>query len=130
MADDARDDPVDKRRQRRGLLPPELVNLLGPSLKVGAVTGTAGLFSGIAAGIIRDSTPALFAIASGVQWFALGSTYWLSRSAAIGYWTHEGQLSNSSKVKASALAGGTAGMVGGLIRKCVSSPPSTTADKF
>lgn len=34
------------------------------------------MFSGIAAGIVRDSTPALFALASGIQWFALGSSYW------------------------------------------------------
>ncbi|KAJ0343982.1 hypothetical protein COL154_002587 [Colletotrichum chrysophilum] len=118
MADDAQDDVRERRRQRqrRGLLPPELVDLTGPPLKVGALTGSIGLFSGIAAGIIRDSTPALFAIASGIQWFALGSSYWLSRSVALNYLGREGQLSDSSKVKASAVAGGTAGMVGGLIR--------------
>ncbi|KAF4917631.1 hypothetical protein CGCVW01_v009668 [Colletotrichum viniferum] len=118
MADDAQDDVKERRRQRqrRGLLPPELVDLMGPPLKVGALTGSIGLFSGIAAGIIRDSTPALFAIASGIQWFALGSSYWLSRSVALNYLGREGQLSDSSKVKASAVAGGTAGMVGGLIR--------------
>ncbi|KAK6207920.1 hypothetical protein QIS74_13001 [Colletotrichum tabaci] len=117
MTDDARDNTPDQRgRQRRGLLPPGLVDLMGPPLKVGALTGTIGMFSGIAAGIIRDSTPALFALASGIQWFALGSSYWLSRTVVMSAWGGEATLSNSSKVQASAVAGGTAGMVGGLIR--------------
>ncbi|OHW91172.1 hypothetical protein CSPAE12_10163 [Colletotrichum incanum] len=89
---------------------------MGPPLKVGALTGTIGMFSGIAAGIVRDSTPALFALASGIQWFALGSSYWLSRTVVMSAWGGEGKLSNSSKTQASAIAGGTAGMVGGLIR--------------
>ena len=28
------------------------------------------------AGIIRSSTPTLFALASGIQWFTLGTTFW------------------------------------------------------
>lgn len=31
---------------------------------------------GAFAGVIRSSTPALFALASGVQWFTLGGTFW------------------------------------------------------
>ncbi|KAF6832212.1 hypothetical protein CPLU01_06311 [Colletotrichum plurivorum] len=118
MADAARDDDsVDRpRRQRRGLLPPGLVELIGPPLKVGALTGSVGLFTGVAAGIVRDSTPALFGLASGIQWFALGSSYWFSRTVVMSAWGGESQLTNGSKVHASALAGGTAGMVGGLIR--------------
>ncbi|GKT46825.1 uncharacterized protein ColSpa_07006 [Colletotrichum spaethianum] len=117
MADDARDGTAEQQgRPRRGLFPPGLVDLMGPPLKVGALTGTIGMFSGIAAGIVRDSTPALFALASGIQWFALGSSYWLSRTVVMGAWGGEGKLSNSSKTQASAIAGGTAGMVGGLIR--------------
>ncbi|GKT54013.1 hypothetical protein ColTof4_06169 [Colletotrichum tofieldiae] len=77
MADDARTGTTEQQeRHRRGLLPPGLVDLMGPPLKVGALTGTIGMFSGIAVGIVRDSTPALFALASGIQWFALGSSYW------------------------------------------------------
>ncbi|KAF6822922.1 hypothetical protein CMUS01_10894 [Colletotrichum musicola] len=118
MADAARDDDsADRpRRQRRGLLPPGLVELIGPPLKVGALTGSVGLFTGVAAGIVRDSTPALFGLASGIQWFALGSSYWFSRTVVMSAWGGESQLTNGSKVHASALAGGTAGMVGGLIR--------------
>ncbi|KAK1979703.1 hypothetical protein LZ30DRAFT_725373 [Colletotrichum cereale] len=117
MADDTGNGAMDQQgRPRRGLLPPGLVDLMGPPLKVGALTGTIGMFSGIAAGIVRDSTPALFALASGIQWFALGSSYWLSRTVVMSAWGGEGKLSNSSKIQASAIAGGTAGMVGGLIR--------------
>ncbi|KAK2035067.1 hypothetical protein LX32DRAFT_688739 [Colletotrichum zoysiae] len=117
MADDTRNGAVEQQaRPRRGLLPPGLVDLMGPPLKVGALTGTIGMFSGIAAGIVRDTTPALFALASGIQWFALGSSYWLSRTVVMSAWGGEEKLSNSSKVQASAIAGGTAGMVGGLIR--------------
>ncbi|WYZ39952.1 hypothetical protein EsH8_IV_000293 [Colletotrichum jinshuiense] len=118
MADDASGNTAEQppRQQRRGLLPPGLVELMGPPLKVGALTGTFGVFSGIAAGIVRDSTPALFALASGIQWFALGSSYWLSRTVVMTAWGGEGKLTNSSKIQASTIAGGTAGMVGGLIR--------------
>ncbi|KAK2012334.1 hypothetical protein LZ32DRAFT_605560 [Colletotrichum eremochloae] len=117
MADDTRNGATEHQgRPRRGLLPPGLVDLMGPPLKVGALTGTIGMFSGIAAGIIRDSTPALFALASGIQWFALGSSYWFSRTVVMSAWGGEEKLSNSSKAQASAIAGGTAGMVGGLIR--------------
>ncbi|KAK1996568.1 hypothetical protein LX36DRAFT_580138 [Colletotrichum falcatum] len=117
MADDTRNGASGHQdRPRRGLLPPGLVDLMGPPLKVGAVTGTIGLFSGIAAGIVRDTTPALFALASGIQWFALGSSYWFSRTVVMSAWGGEEKLSNSSKTQASAIAGGTAGMVGGLIR--------------
>jgi hypothetical protein len=31
---------------------------------------------GAFAGVLRSSSPALFALASGVQWFTLGSTFW------------------------------------------------------
>ncbi|KAL2753284.1 hypothetical protein ACRALDRAFT_1083053 [Sodiomyces alcalophilus JCM 7366] len=104
-----------QRRPRRGLLPPELIEVVVPSLKVGAFTGATGVFFGVTAGIIRDASPALFGIASGFQCFTLGSTYWLSRSLTLRTWGSE-ELTNSDKTKASTLAGATAGMVGGLIR--------------
>ena len=84
-------------RRPRGLLPPALVDLLVPALKVGTVAGKrvsinkttalcldisnnvaggTGAISGLAAGIVRDVHPVLFGIASGVQWFTLGSSFW------------------------------------------------------
>ncbi|KAL8905017.1 MAG: hypothetical protein Q9171_006836 [Xanthocarpia ochracea] len=50
--------------------------ILIPSLKAGALSGASGLVVGGAAGIIRSSTPGLFAIASGLQCGALGTTFY------------------------------------------------------
>lgn len=36
----------------------------------------SGLIVGGFAGVLRGSTPFLFALASGIQWFTLGSTFW------------------------------------------------------
>jgi hypothetical protein len=41
-----------------------------------ASTGTSGLLVGGTAGVLRSTTPTLFALASAVQWFTLGSTFW------------------------------------------------------
>lgn len=94
----------------RDELPPELLSILGSSLKVGGVTGVlpyisetftmsartskgvvsaqqtftdvglsegiCGIFVGAIGGVLRSATPKLFAVASGIQWFALGSTFW------------------------------------------------------
>ncbi|KAG7121147.1 hypothetical protein HYQ44_004027 [Verticillium longisporum] len=105
-----------RAKARRGLLPPELIDVVVPSIKVGGLTGAAGVFTGITAGIIRDASPALFGIASGIQWFTLGSTFWLSRTVAIKALGGEAVIDKTDRTKASALAGGTAGAVGGLIR--------------
>lgn len=37
--------------------------------------GISGLFVGSFAGVVRSSTPKLFALASGIQWFTLGTTF-------------------------------------------------------
>jgi hypothetical protein len=36
----------------------------------------SGLVVGGFGGVIRSSTPTLFALASGIQWFTLGTTFW------------------------------------------------------
>jgi predicted benzoate:H+ symporter BenE len=38
--------------------------------------GGTGILVGGVAGIVRSTTPILFATASGFQWFAVGSTFW------------------------------------------------------
>src|SRR5579862_8127086 len=38
--------------------------------------GASGLIVGGVSGLLRSSPPVLFAAASGIQWFALGSTFW------------------------------------------------------
>ena len=81
-------------RRPRGLLPLALVDLFVPSLKVGTMSGSfasllpfssgmanivaggVGAVGGLAAGIMKDVHPALFATASGIQCFILGSSFW------------------------------------------------------
>ncbi|KAK4189533.1 hypothetical protein QBC35DRAFT_359004, partial [Podospora australis] len=101
---------------QRDFLPPEIMAIVAPSLRVGATSGACGMFLGAAAGIVRSAPPILFAAAAGGQWFALGSSYWASRLVAFNYMGGEDKLSSSQKIKGSAVAGGLAGTVGGLIR--------------
>ena len=59
----------------------DVVKAVGPdvlwsSLKAGSATGTVGLALGGVAGLFRSITPTLFAVASGVQCFTLGTTFW------------------------------------------------------
>ncbi|KAK4167571.1 hypothetical protein QBC43DRAFT_310991 [Cladorrhinum sp. PSN259] len=101
---------------QRSFLPPEIMAIVVPSLKVGASAGACGLFAGAAAGIIRSAPPVFFAAVAGGQWFTLGSSYWASRLAAFNAMGGEARLSSGDKVKASAFAGGFAGTLGGLLR--------------
>ncbi len=40
------------------------------------LSGTVGLFVGATSGILRSTTPVLFSLVTGAQWFALGSSYY------------------------------------------------------
>ncbi|KAL8707928.1 MAG: hypothetical protein Q9225_007685, partial [Loekoesia sp. 1 TL-2023] len=85
------------------------------SLKVGALSGASGLLVGGAAGIIRSPTPGLFAIASGLQWALLGTTYYASREAILQAWQITPSSRPQERVLPSTLAGGiTGGTVGGI----------------
>ncbi|KAL9071891.1 MAG: hypothetical protein Q9157_005317 [Trypethelium eluteriae] len=87
-----------------------------PALKVGCMTGVSGVLIGGVAGIVRSSTPVLFAGASGLQCFALGSTYWAARSAILHAWQIE-KVTPDDRIKASVIAGGfTGGNIGFLAR--------------
>ncbi|KIH92684.1 hypothetical protein SPBR_03143 [Sporothrix brasiliensis 5110] len=88
-------------------IPPEVADILVPSLQVGL---------GAASGIVRSTTPVLFSLVTGAQWFALGSSYYGSRSAIISAWGGESTLTPWDNVKASTLAGASAGFVGGSLR--------------
>lgn len=88
-----------------------------PALQAGAFTGSAGLLFGGVLGIIRSSTPVLFAMASSLQWFALGSTFSLARAGISRAWEVQPTSSPADRVKLSAVAGGiTGGFVGGVTR--------------
>lgn len=69
---------------------------------------------GGAAGIIRSSTPGLFAIASGIQCFALGGSFWAVRQSLLTYYAaqHAGHIAHvppRSRTEASTIAGGIGG---------------------
>lgn len=104
------------QKERRDLLPPELMEILKPSLQVGATVGTLGLFTGAVAGIVRSAPLTLFSLMMGGQMFALSSSYYASRLVALKAFKTEDEVQPADKVKASTIAGGIAGMVGGVIR--------------
>jgi hypothetical protein len=101
-------------------------------------SGGAGLVFGTAFGILRGISPGLSAAVTGIKWFTLASSYWrrsqssslrlshisnkvaVSRTVIMTAWGGEGKLTKLDKTKASALAGGTAGMVGTLLSMTVS----------
>ncbi|KAK4959173.1 hypothetical protein LTR10_003973 [Elasticomyces elasticus] len=82
--------------------------VLGPSLKVGAACGCAGFLFGGTSGILKGTTPFLFATAASIQTFALGTTFWACRSAILqtGFVAEQ---TPTDFVKASSLAGGVSG---------------------
>ena len=90
-----------QQSKRRGLLPPEVMDLMIAPVKVGAWSGkpiatrvclrhaktalkmginsrsgTAGALAGVAGAIAKDTNPVASGIVSGAQWFALGGTFW------------------------------------------------------
>ncbi|KAI1847774.1 hypothetical protein JX265_009202 [Neoarthrinium moseri] len=94
----------------------ELKEIAAKSLQTGALTGAMGSVVGLGSGIMRSAPPALFAVFSGLQWFALGSSFIASRSLLHHAWGGEENLVPMDKVSASAVAGGVSGMIGGLVR--------------
>ncbi|RFU34929.1 hypothetical protein B7463_g1413, partial [Scytalidium lignicola] len=93
----------------------ESIQILWPALQVGTLSGMSGVLVGSFAGVLRSNTPVLFALASGVQWFALGSTFTASRSLFLHSRGTE-RASPREKTYASTLAGGIAGSAGGFLR--------------
>jgi hypothetical protein len=78
--------------------------------------GVSGLVFGTFAGIVRSNTPVLFALASGIQWAVLGSTFAASRGIVLQGWEKE-RTTPRDRISASAIAGGIAGTAGGLLRE-------------
>lgn len=81
-------------------------------------TGTTGFLLGGTAGIVKSTTPFLFASASGLQSFALGTVFWGTRTTICKAWISEGRTATPGDLtKASAAAGGiTGGLMGLLMR--------------
>lgn len=69
------------RRPRRehqisGLMS-HVINLsLGSEQLILLLQGMSGMLIGGFAGVMRSTSPTLFALASGIQWFTLGTAFW------------------------------------------------------
>ncbi|KAI9720934.1 MAG: hypothetical protein M1828_005504 [Chrysothrix sp. TS-e1954] len=97
----------------------EVVRALGPGIlksaaQFGAMTGAAGATAGGIVGLAKDVTPTLFFIGSGVQCFALGSTFYATRHSALVYLARRkgivhSDLTPEQKIQASCVGGGVSG---------------------
>jgi len=96
-------------------LPPEIMEIIWPALQIGGLSGFSGMLIGAFSGVVRSTTPTLFALASGIQWFTLGTTFWASRGFILHAWGKD-KVGPREKVFASAIAGGIGGTAGGLLR--------------
>ncbi|KAI7471669.1 hypothetical protein KC351_g12031 [Hortaea werneckii] len=94
-----------------------VVAAIEPALKVGAACGTAGFLFGGTVGILKGSTPFLFATASGLQTFALGSSFWTCRSTFIQTRRDPSALTTSELYQASGISGAVSGGLVALVTR-------------
>lgn len=89
------------------------------------ITGAVGFLLGGTAGILKfggsastGAAPILFAGASGLQTFAIGTTFWTIRSATLSAWTPSHLTpSSGDTMRASAISGGiTGGALAAIMR--------------
>ncbi|KAL7957784.1 hypothetical protein V8C34DRAFT_284793 [Trichoderma compactum] len=105
-----------QRHKKRGILPPEIRDLVVAPVKVGSFTGAAGVLAGVAGAIARDTSPVASGAVTGFQWFALGGSFWFTRSMTVRAMGGNEQLRPADKTIASTIGGSAAGAVAGLIR--------------
>ncbi|KAG8631026.1 hypothetical protein KVT40_000166 [Elsinoe batatas] len=85
---------------------------LKEAVKVGGFAGAAGFTVGSVAGLLRNASPGLFGLASGIQCFGVGTTFWASRSAVMAAWYQDAKLATPcQRTYASTIAGGFTGVV-------------------
>ncbi|CAE7020945.1 hypothetical protein PTNB85_09854 [Pyrenophora teres f. teres] len=101
------------------------------SLVIGGASAIPGTAVGAFFGTLRTRTPVLFAIVSGAQWFAIGTTFWAIRTSTLNHtglrnwWSVSRGLpigprddlhpSPSDKIRASVIAGGLTGFSLGFL---------------
>ncbi|KAL7918491.1 hypothetical protein ACQKWADRAFT_304019 [Trichoderma austrokoningii] len=107
---------IQQQRKKRGLIPPELVDLMVTPIQVGAWSGAVGVMAGVAGAIARDTSPVASGAVTGFQWFALGGSFWFTRSVTVRAMGGDQQLRPVDKTIASTVGGSAAGAVAGLIR--------------
>lgn len=78
----------------------------------------SGTLVGAFSGVLRSSAPFLFALASGVQWFTLGTAFSASRGIIRQRWDGD-KITPRDSISISAISGGIAGSVGGLLRRFI-----------
>ncbi|KAE8366495.1 hypothetical protein BDV27DRAFT_125203 [Aspergillus caelatus] len=84
-------------------------NALFSSLKVGALSGSAGLVYGGISGVVRSSRhPVIHSISCGIHWFACGTSFWWLRSNILKL-HYEDNATAKQRAYVSALSGGIAG---------------------
>ncbi|KAK4085510.1 uncharacterized protein Triagg1_500 [Trichoderma aggressivum f. europaeum] len=99
-----------QQHKKRGILPPEIIDLIVAPVKVGSFT------AGVAGAIARDTSPVASGAVTGFQWFALGGSFWFTRSMTVRAMGGNEQLRPVDKTIASTIGGSAAGAVAGLIR--------------
>ncbi|KAF1957971.1 hypothetical protein CC80DRAFT_470109 [Byssothecium circinans] len=98
---------------------------------IGAGSAVPGLFIGATYGTLRTSTPVLFSLASGAQWFTIGTTFWSIRSSILNsdglrnWWRttrglpliprHDLIPTSEDRVRASTISGAVTGAALGLL---------------
>ncbi|KAF2157199.1 hypothetical protein K461DRAFT_289540 [Myriangium duriaei CBS 260.36] len=88
------------------------------ALTVGAATGGTGFIVGATAGLLRNTSPLLFGLGSGLQCFGLGTFYWGGRSAVLSAWYTDRALATPrDRIYASALGGGFSGVAMALLTR-------------
>ncbi|EAU37259.1 conserved hypothetical protein [Aspergillus terreus NIH2624] len=93
---------------RNGSMPTGESNDLLSCVKVGAVSGAAGLVYGGISGVIRSPHPVIHSLSCGIHWFACGTSFWWLRSNILTL-HYESNASPKQRAYVSALSGGIAG---------------------
>ncbi|KAL4738600.1 hypothetical protein BDV11DRAFT_189228 [Aspergillus similis] len=81
---------------------------LATSLKVGALSGSAGLVYGGISGVIRSPHPVVHSISHGIHWFVCGTSFWWLRSNILKHY-YEDKATLKQRTYASTISGGIAG---------------------
>ncbi|KAK4546432.1 hypothetical protein LTR36_002109 [Oleoguttula mirabilis] len=105
------------QRQRPVKVDDPVTAVIESSVKVGAACGCAGFLFGGTSGILKATTPLLFATASGIQTFALGTTFWACRGTFLQLRSSAATRASSDYVQASTLAGGLSGGIVALVTR-------------
>ncbi|KAF2011440.1 hypothetical protein BU24DRAFT_281217 [Aaosphaeria arxii CBS 175.79] len=101
------------------------------AVQIGGAASIPGFVIGAFTGTLRTSTPILFSLVSGIQWFALGTTFWAVRTSVLNHvglqnWWNSTRgapilprtdlsPSHSDRLRASTISGGVTGAVLGAL---------------